>query len=84
VLSLVQRALLFAALGSILLLGGVLFTLLRGSFDRDSLRSLAVLAGVIGLGAVVVALFPDGLAGTVATMAAGGAVGYAVLRVAAN
>lgn len=75
---------MFAALGSILLLGGVLVTLLRGSIDRDSLRSLAVLAGVIYFGAVVVALFPDGLAGTAATMAAGGAVGYVVLRRVAN
>jgi hypothetical protein len=67
----------------VLLVGGLLSLALRGSLDCEYACSLGVLAAVISLAALAVALFPTGLVGTVATMAAGDTAGCAVLRIAA-
>ena len=72
------------ALGSVLVLGAVLFLSLRGSLDREHLRPVTVLGAVVLLGAFLLALVPEGPAGSVATMAVGGAAGYVVLQVAAD
>jgi hypothetical protein len=73
-----------AALGSVVVFGAILFLALRGSLDRTHLRPVAVLGAVVLLGAFLLALVPNGPISSVATMAVGGAAGYATLQVTAE
>jgi hypothetical protein len=72
------------ALGSVLVLGAILFLALRGSLDREHLRPVAVLGAVVLLGAFLLAFAPSGPISSIATMAVGGAAGYVILQVAAD
>ena len=72
------------ALESVLVIGAILFLFLRGALDREHLRPVAVLSAVVLLGAFLLALIPEGPASSIATMAVGGAAGYAVLQVTAE